>query len=100
VLEGISSSFKKYFAFFQKDKIEEQIRIQKSKGVKTFLQNYLFKKIQIYQDSLTNLIEGQREVMLDQKFQLPDGLTVKQKMQIFEDYLKQKLHMTKNKFKK
>lgn len=77
--------------------IRGMIEIKKPQSVKENMQEGLLYSVRLYHQSLQNLIEGQREVLRDKKFNLEDNVTVEEKMQKFEDYLKSKIPKFKQK---
>lgn len=77
--------------------IRGKIEIKKPQSVKENFQEWLLYSVRLYHQSLQSLIEGQREVLRDKKFSLEDNVTVEEKMQKFEDYLKSKIPKFKQK---
>ena len=89
--------FKKYvgglgrFLKYSQRYMIKEIEIKRPKSVKENMQESLLYSVRLYHESLQNLIEGQREVLRDKKFVFDDGRSVDDKMQAFEEYLKNKI---------
>lgn len=74
-----------------KKKVDEK-RVQiTDHNLKEKFQRMILDFIRLYHESLQNLIEGQREVLKDNKFAFEDGDSVEVKMNKFEEMVKNKM---------
>lgn len=74
-----------------KKKIDEKRVEVIDLNLKEKFQRWMLNFIKLYHESLQNLIEGQREVLKDNKFVFDDGESVEVKMNKFEEMIKKKM---------
>ena len=59
--------------------------------IQSKFQQYLLTNVKLYHESLKAMIEGQREVLQNPEFKFEDGVTVKEKTERFEKFIKSKM---------
>jgi hypothetical protein len=84
--------FKSYISYvIQKLNIKHFLDIRNTQNNLKHLFTILSKNIEVYKRSIQELVEGQREVTMNKKFRFEDNETVQDKMDKFEEKLKDNL---------
>ena len=87
-----------YFILKKNSPNDEELKINMKKA-KNFSQE-MIDYLTLYHSALQNVVEGQREVLTNEDFGFEDGTTVRDRMRIFEEKLKEIAFKSKNSFKK
>ncbi len=85
-----------FLYYLNKINIKHLLDLKNSQNNLKNIFNFLSRNIEIYKRSIQELVEGQREVTQNKKFQFEDGETVQDKMDKFETKLKENLHSGKS----
>jgi len=67
---------------------QKQLEDKDTRGA---MMNKMVEYTKLYHESVQNLLEGQREVVKDENFKFEDGRTVRDKMDAFEIFLKNRM---------
>jgi hypothetical protein len=86
----------KIMTFVKKFNLKYLLDLKNSQNNIEILFDFLTRHITIYKRSIQELVEGQREVTQNKNFKFEDGETVQQKMDKFDEKIKDILHI-KNK---
>jgi len=81
------------------ERVVSSIKLAKDKQFQESLNKQFIEYVNLYHQSIQNLLEGQREVTKSDQFRFEDGESVEDKMKTFENFLRSRMPKFSGKYK-